>query len=85
MTKGLSFIKSVTTDDPIMAMELRSAEQILARLVANAYLADQPELLGAKKTEMPIMGSDPDAFGRNPSRLDIQDIRLAGGINARTP
>jgi hypothetical protein len=56
MTKGLSFIKSVTTDDPITAMELRSAEQVLARLVANAYLADHPELLGVKNADSPIMG-----------------------------
>jgi hypothetical protein len=44
MARSFKFERSISSDDPITADQLRSGENILARLIAEAYAADHPDL-----------------------------------------
>lgn len=45
-------MRSIAADHPVTTEQLRSADQILARLVAAAYAADHPEYFGQEKEEL---------------------------------
>jgi hypothetical protein len=59
MFKTITFERSIATENPMSAEDLRSAERVLARLIAAAYAADHPELFGDQRGNGPIMGGGP--------------------------
>ena len=72
MARSFSFERSLTAENPIPAGEMVSAERTLARLVAEAFAADHPELFAEKRRRVAIIGSRPK------SRRDRQDQRDQG-------
>jgi len=56
--RAIRFEKTVSPDYPMLADDLRSADMILARLVAAAFAADHLEVLHRKYAVESIMGND---------------------------
>jgi hypothetical protein len=83
MAARISFERSVTPDNPIGSEEARSAEQVLARLVAAAYAKDHPELFGPTRTGEAIMDSHLKPLGLTSNELGTDGITMAGGTHAR--
>jgi hypothetical protein len=52
MAARIHFERSIATDHAVTMENVRSADQILARLVAAAYAADHPEYFGKEKEEL---------------------------------
>ena len=57
MKKPISFARSVTTENLLAPDEILCTERMLARLVAEAFAADHPELFADKRGDVPIMTS----------------------------
>jgi hypothetical protein len=52
MVSRIQFVRSVAADHPVTIEQGRSADQVLARLIAAAYAADHPEYFGKEKEEL---------------------------------
>lgn len=83
MARKLKFAHSVTYDNEVGVDETRSAEQVLARLVANAYAADHPELFCDRRRNVNIMGSRLEGPRIRTGQGD-EGAMTAGEIYART-
>jgi hypothetical protein len=56
MKKSVVFEHSVTAENPMPREEFLQAERILARLVAEAFSADHPEIVGETYRNVNIIG-----------------------------
>lgn len=82
MVGRIHFERSVAADHAMTPQDVRSADQVLARLVAAAYAADHPEAFADKRPDVPIMGSRPETPAPALSGRDNQGNMTAGGIHA---
>ena len=57
MSRKLNFERRVTPDNPVTADEVACAENIVARLVAEVFAADHPEIFGGAYSNVNIIGS----------------------------
>jgi hypothetical protein len=57
MKKSAIFERSINAENPMRSGELAACESLLARLVAQAFAADHPELFGRKGRDVPIISS----------------------------
>jgi hypothetical protein len=74
MRKPIIYERSVTAERPMPVEEFFQAERILARIVAEAFAADHPELFAAKCSDVAIITS---------SRLEVGPIRKDKGKATR--
>jgi hypothetical protein len=81
--RDFTFERSIAAQNPLRPGELQSAESILARLVAEAFAADHPELFAEKRSEESIIATS--RLGRHPisSSEDDQGNVTAGDMYAR--
>jgi len=78
MRKAFSFGRSITSDNPMAGEEVRSAERVLARLIAAAYVSDHPEAFGSKVAGEPIMGEHLQTRGPGLSGPGLEDLDVGG-------
>ena len=84
MARKFNFERSVTADDLMTPAEVRSADQILARLIAEAYAADHPELFGDRHSgERIIIAPSSEITAPSLWGSQNQEIMTAGETNAR--
>jgi hypothetical protein len=57
MASALTFERSFAAENPVSKTEIVSTERTLARLVAEAFAADHPEIFADRRRAVPIMGS----------------------------
>lgn len=76
MARALIFGRSFAAENPVSQTEIVSMERILARLVAEAFVADHPEIFVDQRRAVPIMGS------RTESRPDLTSQAEQGTIAA---
>jgi hypothetical protein len=74
--RSFRFERSFTAENPLRSDELLSTERILARLVAEAFVADHPEMFADKSEDVSIIAS------RLERQCD-QGMMTAGEIYAR--
>ncbi len=76
MARALSFERSFAAQNAVSQSELASMERTLARLVAEAFASDHPEIFADRRRAVPIMGS------RTESRPDLTSQAEQGTIAA---
>jgi len=76
MARALNFGWSFAAENPVSQTEIVAMEKALARLVAEAFAADHPEIFADRHRAVPIMGS------RTESRPDLTNQGEQGTIAA---
>ena len=81
MKKPISFERSFTAANPMPPDELLSVERILARLVAEAFAADHPEMFADESQGVSIIASRSERPLNHEGQCD-QGMMTAGEIYA---